>query len=123
MEAKTTAEESLPQRWRTHCQQHPQRFLPLRGTVAARRRIEHWEAQVIEQIVRKDLPLATRAVALRCVIELRGCSARDAATFFAVEPQVVVLGLSLLEVPPRPAVNSPSSGAIPINLELRANVA
>ncbi len=102
MKAKAVAEESLAplaHKWRSHCQQYPQRFLPLRGTVAARARIEHREEQLIEQIDRKDLPVATRAVALRSVIELRGCAAREAATFFAVDPQVVVMALSLLELP------------------------
>jgi hypothetical protein len=122
MQTKTGAKETLAHKWRTHYQQPPQRFLPLRGTAAARARIEHWEEQLIEQINRKDLPLATRAVALRSIIELRGCAAREAATFFAVEPQVVVMALSLLELPPRPAAKSSPARTTPTGGKSRSKV-
>jgi hypothetical protein len=126
MQAKTVAEDPLPNlahKWRTHCQQQPQRLLPLRGTVATRARIEHWEEQLIEQINRKDLPLATRAVALRRIIELRGCAVREAATFFGVEPQVVVMALSLLELPPRAAANALPARTKPTGGKSRTKVA
>ena len=125
-ETNTVAEESLARlahEWRTYCQQQSQPFRPLRGSAAARARIEQWEEQLIEQIDRKELPLTTRAIALRSIIELRGCAARVAATFFAVEPQVVVLALSLLELPPRPAKNGASIKKTPTAGKPRSKVA
>ena len=62
-------------------------------------RAERWEEQWIAQLGRPELPLAVRGVAFRSIMELRGATARDAASFLGVEPRVIVLGLSLLEVP------------------------
>jgi len=81
------------------CQQHPTHFLSIRGTPTARQRIEHWEERLIEQLGRHDIPLESQAIAFRSLMELRGCTARDVGEFFAVEPRVIVAGLSLLEKP------------------------
>jgi hypothetical protein len=57
------------------------------------------EEELIAKLSQTDLPLAVRAAALRGIIELRRCSAREAATFFGVEPQVTISALSLLALP------------------------
>ncbi len=99
MDAEIVAGESPAQRWRTHCEQHGDRFLPLRGTSARCKRIEECEAEWIDQFGRPEVALTARAVAFRSIIELRGCSARDVGTFFNVDVQVIVAALSLLMVP------------------------
>ena len=65
-----------------------------------RRRIEIHEQQLIEQLGQADLPLAIRAIAFRGIMEIRSCTARELVAFFSVDPRVVVMGLSLLELPP-----------------------
>jgi hypothetical protein len=101
MDATTAVLETPAEKWRSHCQRHPQRFLALRGTSAVRRRTERFEETLIEQLLRDDLSEAAKAVAFRSIVELRGSTGRDVSTFFDVDPRVVVLGLSLLELPVR----------------------
>jgi hypothetical protein len=111
MEQQMAGGESLGQKWRTKCRQQPDRFRPLPGVAAARRRIEILEQQLIEQLGQTDLPLATRAIAFRSIMEVRACSAREAGNFFSVDPRVVVMGLSLLELPSGGAETSVSAPA------------
>ena len=101
MDAKTAVLVTPAEKWRSHCQQHPQRFLALRGTAAVRRRTERFEETLIEQLLRDDLPDWDKAVAFRSIVELRGSTGRDVSTFFDVDPRIVVTGLSLLELPVR----------------------
>jgi len=112
MNAKTAVLDSPAQQWRAHCQQHPDRFLPVRGTPVARKRIERCEEHMIEQLDQIELPLGTRAVAFRTIMELRGSTARDVAVFFGVDPQVVVLGLSLLNSASRRETQAVPSEAV-----------
>lgn len=58
----------------------------------AERAEERWIAQLTCEFERVEV----RAAALRYVAELRGLSVRVVATFFAVEPQIVIHALSLL---------------------------
>lgn len=118
MDAKTAVLETSAEKWRAHCERHPERFLPLRGTAAARRRIERWEAQHIDRLIRVDLPPAERAAAFRSIMNLRDSTGRDLAIFFAVDPQVVVLGLSLLEVPARA---EPQASPVPAAPRVRSS--
>ena len=119
MEAKTAVLESPAEKWRAHCQQHPQRFLALRGAPAVRKRTERFEEQLIDQLCRDELPLANKAVAFRSIVELRGSTARDVAVFFDVNPQVVVLGLSLLELPVRRAPLVPQAAQATVDAPAR----
>ncbi len=98
MEVKTAAVEPINAAWRTHCLRHPERFAAIPGTATVRKQFERWEDQRIIQLANQELPLLDRAIALRNIVELRRCTARDASTFFGVAPQIVVLSLSLLEL-------------------------
>jgi hypothetical protein len=115
MNAMTAVLESSAEKWRTHCQQHPDRFRALRGTATARKRTERFEEQLIDQLHRDDLPPMMKAVAFRSIVELRGSTGRDVATFFAVEPRVVVLGLSLLELPAQRAAHVSPAAAVSVD--------
>ena len=107
------ADDSLARKWRIHCQQQPNRFPPLQGTPTARKKSERFEQQFIAQLDRAELPLGVRAEAFRRILELRRCTARDVATFFGVDPRVIVAGLSLLELPAsRPLTVAPTT-AVP----------
>jgi hypothetical protein len=98
------AAQSSAKAWRVFCSQYPQRFCKFDGTPENRRHVERCESAWIKQLTRADLPLTTRAVAFRSIMELRACVARDVATFFDVDPQVIVIGLSLLELPRQAAI-------------------
>ena len=50
-------------------------------------------------MLRPQLRASVRAIAFRCLLELRQCTARDVAGFFSIEPAVIAEALSLLEVP------------------------
>jgi len=113
MNPTTAVSTSLVEQWRAHCEEHPRRFVAIRGTHAARRRTERWEEQLIEQFTSDDESIAQRAVALRSLIELRQATARDVATFFDVDPRVVVASLSLLPLPrPRTTRISPAAAVV-----------
>lgn len=109
MDATNAEGRSSAERWRAHCQQHPGRFLAVHGAAARRKRVETCEAQWINQLGQADVPLLAQAVAFRSIMDLRDCAARDVATFFGVEPQVIVAGISLLELPARPITRASSS--------------
>jgi hypothetical protein len=91
---------SLGEQWRARCRQQVDRLRPLPNAPAARRRIERLEQQFIDRLSQGGLPLEARAIAFRSIMELRACTARELADFLSVDPRVVVMGLSLLEVPP-----------------------
>ena len=98
MKAMTAVSTSPAQTWRAYCQQHADRFASIEGTAAARKKIERWEEQRIEGLLADNCAVTDKAVAFRSIVELRRATARDVATFFNVDPQIVVLGLSLLEL-------------------------
>ncbi len=112
MNAKIVLEKSPALDWRAFCQQQSHRIVAVGGAPLTRRRIERLEEQLIEQLLRDDLPVNVRAAAFRAIIGLRDCTARDLAMFFDVEPQVVVQGLSLLEMPGRRMLQAAPVGAL-----------
>jgi hypothetical protein len=120
MDAATAVLESLAAKWRAYCQRHPQRFLALRGAAAVRRRTERFEEQLIDQLLRDDATETDKAVAFRSIVELRASTGRDVATFFDVEPRVVVMGLSLLELPVRRVPVVPALPPVDANTRTRA---
>jgi hypothetical protein len=96
MNAQKASGVSRAERWRAHCEQIARRLGRFRGGAQAVRRVELLEAEMIECLCAIDLAVEARAVALRTIVELRDCTAREVATFFAIEPDVVIRGLSLL---------------------------
>ena len=52
---------------------------------------------------REDLPIEERAAAFRGIVELRYATARDVATFFALDPRVVIAAMPMIEVSTRRA--------------------
>jgi len=107
MHASTTPEQPSAEEWRRHCQDRPAQFLPIRGGPSARVRIERWEERLIDELRSTELSLHERAVALRTIVALRGCTVRDAAHFLAADPRVVVASMSLIELPAEPATKAP----------------
>ena len=97
--------------WRQFCRCSHQQSAARGGSPTTLRRAERAEERWIEQLVCEFERVDVRATALRCVAELRGCSVRLVATFFDVEPQIVVQALSLLPVEQPVAV--PTSRAKP----------
>jgi hypothetical protein len=114
MDNEVDSAESLAERWRVRCAQHGDELRFNNASVAADRlQVEQAEELWIEEICRADLPIAIRAVAFRSVMELRGCTARQLATFFAVEPGVIIHGMSLLEVPQQYRIEAESRASLP----------
>ena len=110
MNSTTAVSTSLVEQWRAHCQQHPQRFVAICGTQAVRKRIDRWEEQLIEQLTSDEDSIDSRAVVFRALVELRQATARDVATFFGIDPRIVVVGLSLLPIArPRSTRVSPAA--------------
>ncbi len=103
MDTATTTGPSPVHQWRQLCRCSPELFVVPGGSSTAVRRVERAESRWIEQLVCEFGRLETRTTALRSLAELRGCSVRLVATFFEVEPPVVIRALSLLHVA-RPAV-------------------
>lgn len=84
--------------WRRHCEQAgPHRFDSLKMPLSQRRRGERYEEQLIEQLTAADMAENQRALALRAIVELRGCSTREVAQFFGIESAVVIRSLMLLK--------------------------
>jgi hypothetical protein len=83
----------MAQAWRNHCQQ--QGLVPVSSL--APHRTDEFEQRLIEQLVDRSLSHHERAVALRSIVELRNCSTRAVAVFFAVESCVIVASLSLVK--------------------------
>lgn len=84
--------------WRRHCEQAgPRRFDLLKMPLAQWRRAERFEELLIEQLTARDSAEPQRALALRAIVELRGCSTREVSQFFNVESAVVVQSLMLLK--------------------------
>lgn len=65
--------------------------------LSQRRRTERFEEQLIEQLTAADTAENHRALALRAIVELRGCSTREIAQFFGIESAVVIRSLMLLK--------------------------
>ena len=104
LEKPTAGANSLAARWRSFCQEQPQRFSAFEGSSAARLRSERFESGLFDLLLSPDGSLELKAVAFRRIIDLRSCTARDLGNFAAVDPKVIVRALSLLEAPaPTPA--------------------
>lgn len=73
------------------------------------RRAERFEEQQIELLTDRELSESQRALALRSIVELRGCSTREVAQFFAIESAVVIQSLMLLKANPAPHEAAPAA--------------
>ena len=125
MEVKLAAETSAAHHWRAHCLQYPERFLAPRGATGLRGELERWEEQLIGQLL-DDGPALDQAIALRQIVDLRGCTTREAARFFDVAPHIVVCSISLLEIPARrttPAAHATVNATIPLTTPARTRAA
>ncbi len=118
MDVKLAADSSSAHHWRTHCLQYPERFHAPRGAGGLRSELERWEEQLIAQL-QDDGPAMERAIALRQIVDLRGCTTREAASFFGVAPHIVVSSISLLEIPGR-RTNAPVHAAVSATIPLAA---
>lgn len=109
--AKSTKDvnESLAARWRACCDSEPSRYQPIGGSPTQKQRLARAEENAIEQLIQTALPVESRAVAFRQIMELRRCTARDLGIFFAVDPKVVVIAISLLELPAPSGASEPQS--------------
>ena len=96
MQKKTSAGTAPVLPWRNHCESAPHLFAPLAGTSQQRRSAERWEADAIARLSCDFEATETRAAALRSICELRECTVRQAAMFFEVESEIVVMAISLL---------------------------
>lgn len=65
--------------------------------LSQRRHAEHFEELLIEQVTARDIEQDQRAIALRAIVELRGCSTREVARFFEIESVVVIQSLRLMK--------------------------
>ena len=82
--------------WRTHCQSHSGRIRALADISPSLRPLERFEAELIRRLCQADLAIDERAVALRWLVELRHCTAREVGGFFQVPATVIVRGLSFV---------------------------
>lgn len=84
--------------WRRHCEQAgPRRFDTLKMPPLLRRRAESYEELLIEQLTAHELAVEQRALALRAIVDLRGCSTREVSGFFGIDSVVVVQSLMLMK--------------------------
>jgi hypothetical protein len=84
--------------WQLLCAQQPEQFLPIAGSARIRRRVTAWEVEQIACLLSGRRSLPERAAALRSIVELRGCSVRQAALFFDATDEVVLAALSLVRI-------------------------
>jgi hypothetical protein len=96
MDTQLAASAPCALSWRTHCQTHRDRIRSLDEVSRHVRSLEHFESQLIDRLCHPALDLNTRAIALRLLVELRHCTAREVGCFFQAPAEVVVRGLSLV---------------------------
>lgn len=65
--------------------------------LSQRRHVERFEELLIEQLSAPHIAEDQRALALRAIVELRGCSTREVSQFFGVESAVVIQSLMLMK--------------------------
>lgn len=108
----TTAAEiqATAKDWQVYCQRHPERFLAIPGSPMARKLVERWEEERVEQLHNQQLSTLERAIALRSIVELRYCTTRDVATFFAVPVEIVVCSMPLMPLPAASGAKARRSG-------------
>jgi hypothetical protein len=63
------------------------------------RSVERFEEEIVRRLCHAELNVHERATALRILIELRHCTAREASTFFQVPAEITVRALVLLAPP------------------------
>lgn len=90
------AGHSPVKRWRAHCLRQPQLFASFVGTPSEQQRATRFESHAISRLICEFEAPEVRAIALRSIAELRECTVRQVAQFFAVEDAITVAALSLL---------------------------
>jgi hypothetical protein len=95
-QSESPAGNSPVKRWRAHCLRQPQTFAAFVGSPTQQQRAARFESHAISRLLCDFETLEVRAVALRSIAELRECSIRQVADFFAIEDAVTIAALSLL---------------------------
>jgi hypothetical protein len=85
--------------WRTHCRTHRDRIRQLSEVARLPQSAEAFEDELVRRLGQAELPLEQRAVAMRVLIELRHCTARELGDFFRVPAPVTIRALALIAPP------------------------